>query len=168
MTWWLTGMLFATAGVVALAGAIAKKRAEQLKTQERLREEFCRHVEAILADPEASDNVASLMLYMATRETSRWFLWSFVLLAISGKLSDSADSTALKIYQEVPGHLRKDYVSAVIKFAIGVTYNNMLLGLLVRRLMFFGVSRRGGDGTESISPVAPILDEFSRGGMHPA
>jgi hypothetical protein len=165
---WLTGALVAAAGVIALAGAIAKWRTAQLETQERLREEFCRHVEMILNDPEAPDSVASLMLFMAAKETSKWFLWSFVVTAISGKLSDSANSAALRIYREIPSHLRTDYVGAIVTFSLGITYNNIILGPLVRRLIFFSVSRRGGDGAESISPVAPMLDDFSKTGMSPA
>ena len=163
---WLTLALFAAAGLIALAGVAAKWRAVQLKIQERLREEFCRHVETILSDPETPDEVANLMIYMAKKETSRWFLWSFVGSAIAGKLSNSADSKALRIYREMPPHLRKDYSGAVVTFAIGITYNNMALGWLVRRLMLFGLSTRGGDGAESISPAAPMLDDFS--GMSPA
>jgi hypothetical protein len=165
---WLTLALFAAAGLIALAGAAAKLRVRQLQTQERLREGFCRHVETMLNDPETPDNVANMMLFMATKETSKSFLWEFIAMAISGKLSDSADSKALRIYREMPSHLRRDYVGAIIAFAFGITYNNILLGLLVRRLIFFSVSQRGGDGAESISPVAPMLDDFSRTGMSPA
>jgi hypothetical protein len=73
---------------------------------------------------------------LAKRETSKSFLWSFVTSAITGRLSDSTGSAAVKIFQTVPRHLRDDYVGAIVAFAIGITYNNILLGPLVRRLMF--------------------------------
>jgi hypothetical protein len=88
---WLTLALFAAAGLIALAGAVAKWRVRQLQTQERLREEFCKHVETMLNDQETPDNVANMMLFMAKKETNKWFLWSFIVMAISGKLSNEGD-----------------------------------------------------------------------------
>jgi hypothetical protein len=163
MMWWLTGTLIATACLVALAGIIAKKRTEQLRTQEKCREEFYGYAERLLSDPETPDGVEQLILSMARSEESRSFLWGFVVSAISGKLADSTDSAALRMYRELPPHLRSDFVGAIIAFFLGITNNNMLLGPLARRLMFFSVPRRGGGDIGPISPVGPMLDEFSRG-----
>jgi hypothetical protein len=158
---WITGGLISAALLLALIGGIAKRRAEQLRIQEKLRDAFREYAEHLLSDPETRDNVVRLIMTMAKKETSRSFLWSFVGAAIAGRLSDSAGSTAFRMYQDIPDYLKSDYIRALVTFAIGITYNNILLGPLVRRLMFFSVPRQGGTDTSSISPVAPMLEEFS-------
>jgi|SRR5437588_4313010 len=158
---WLTYSLFATAFLIAIAGITAKIRAQQLKKQETCREQFLKCAERLLDDPETPDKVEGLIMALARNETSRLFLWSFFLSAMAGKLVDSTGSTAVKIFDSVPPHLRDDYICAIVTSAIGLTYNNLVLGWLVRRFMFFSVPRQGGKDIGPISPVGPMLDGFS-------
>jgi len=159
---WVTYSLFATAFFIAIVGMVAKVRAQQLKTQEKCREEFLSYAEHLLDDPETPDDVERLIMALVKNEASRLFLWSFVFSAVTGRLVDSTGSISVKMFHSVPVHLRDDYVGAIVTSAIGVTYNNLCLGWLVRRFMFFSVPRQGGDDIGPISPVGPMLDEFSR------
>jgi hypothetical protein len=56
------------------------------------------------------------------------------------------------------------WVSAI--FAL--TFNNMILGIFIRRLMLYSVPRRTNGDFDSATPVAPMVDVFARNGVRTA
>jgi hypothetical protein len=165
---WLAGTLIAAACLVEFTAILVKIRVRQLHGQEVCREEFGRYAERLRAEPDTPDRVIKLIHLMVRYEASRRFLWSFVIGVARGKLGDQSRSTMRDIFNEMPSHSQADYIGLLISFIFGLTFNNFILGPIVRRFMLYSVPTRNNDDIGTVSPVGPIIDEFSRRGASPA
>jgi hypothetical protein len=164
---WLTATLIVVACLIEIVAVIAKIRARQLRTQEACREAFYRYADHLISDPETPEEVLRLINMMLTRAiTSRTFLWVFVIDLAKGKIHRR--SSTLETYKKVPPHLRADYVGALISFIFSLTYNNILLGALVRRFILYSIPNTNDGDIGSVTPLGPMIDGFSRHGPRAA
>jgi hypothetical protein len=68
-------------------------------------------------------------------------------------------------YKSLAPHLRKDLISAMVSAIFALTYNNMLLGFVIRRLMLHNVPSKANGDISAVMPAASMADELSRSGM---
>jgi hypothetical protein len=62
----------------------------------------------------------------------------------------------------MPTHLREDLIRVWVSAVFALTYNNMVLGTIIRRLMLYSIPRPANGDLDSAMPVAPMVDEFAR------
>lgn len=157
--------IFGAAVIIGLAAAVARIRSKQLDDQAICRDEFFAAAERLVADPETPEKTIDEIDRLAHVLTSRTIMWYFAKRAVAGKLRGSA--SLRDEYLSVPPHLRHDLVIAWVSAIYLLTFNNMLLGEAIRRLMLYSVPRRTND-FDSATPVGPMVDEFARRGAHSA
>jgi hypothetical protein len=164
MEWTLA--LFGAAAVVWLIGEGARIRSKQLDDQTICRDEFFSAAERLIGDPETPEKVVNEVDRLAHILTSRTLLWGVVWCALTGRLRSSDNARAE--YLSMPVHLRKDLVMAWVSAIFALTFNNMILGIFIRRLMLYSVPRRTNGDFDSATPVAPMVDVFARNGVRTA
>jgi hypothetical protein len=162
----LTLTIFGAAVVIILIGEAARIRSKQLDDQTVCRDEFFAATERLVADPETPEKIIQEMDRLAHVLTSRTILWGFVSRALTGRLRGTGSSR--EEYLAMPAHLRKDLVMAWVSAIFALTFNNMVLGAFIRRLMLYSVPRRVDGDFDSATPVAPMVAEFARDGVHSA
>src|SRR6266446_1026022 len=158
---WLAAALIIAACLIEIVGMMAKIRASQLRRQEACRDAFYRYSEHLAADPETPEEVLRLIKLLLSQVTSRIFLWSFFLDLAMGKIR-TRQSDSLKIFEKIPPHLRADYVGLLVSFIFGLTYNNLLLGAIVRRFILYSIPHTNDGDIGPVSPLGPMIDGFSR------
>ena len=163
---WLTAALIVVACLVEIVGAIAKIRVRQLRAQEACRDAFYRYADHLISDPETPEEVLRLINMMLSQVTSRTFLWGFLMNLAKGEVHRR--SPTLEIYKKVPPHLRADYVGSLVSFIFSLTFNNILLGVLVRRFILYSIPNTNDGDIGSVTPLGPMIDVFSRHGPRAA
>jgi hypothetical protein len=160
--------ILGAAAVVGIVGEAARIRSKQLDNQAVCREEFFATAERLIADPERPDHIILDLGNLARVLTSRTALWSFVARALRGRLRNPNPANLRKHYYSVPHYLRTDFVMALVSAIYALTFNNMVLGPLIRRLMLYSVPRRSNGDIDDAGPVGPMVDEFSHNGARAA
>ncbi len=158
-------MMLSAAIIIGLVGAMARIRSRQLDDQAVCRDEFFAAAERLITDPETPEKTVDEIDRLAHRLTSRTMMWAFMMRALMGKLRTSG--SLRDEYSATPTYLRHDLVTAWVSAIYFLTFNNMLLGLLIRRLMLYSVPRRTDD-LDAATPVGPMVDELARQGIHSA
>ena len=151
--------IFGVTFAVFLIGLIAGFRAVQLERQAACRDEFFAAAGRLIADPETPEKTIHALDRLAHALTSRTLLWGFVAHALTGRLRNS--DTLRKEFFTVPDHLRADLVKMWVSAIFALTFNNLLLGALIRRLMLYSVPRQSDGDFASVTPVIPMVDEFA-------
>jgi hypothetical protein len=159
---WLTAALIVVACLVEIVGAIAKIRVRQLRAQEACRDAFYRYADHLISDPETPEEVLKLINTMLSQVMSRAFLWMFLRDLATRKIHRR--SSTVEIFKKVPPHLRADFVGVIISFIFSLTYNNILLGELVRRFILYSIPNTNDGDIGSVRPLGPMIDGFSRHG----
>src|ERR1700730_12448980 len=160
---WLTAALILTACLIEIIGTMAKIRTRQLRQQEACRDAMYRYADHLIADSETPEEVLRLIEMLLSQVTSRAFLWSFLMDLAKGKIRGRRSST-LEIFKKIPPHLRADYVGLLVSFIFSLTYNNILLGAIVRRLILYSIPNTNDGDIGPVAPLGPMIDEFSRHG----
>ena len=160
---WLTAALIVAACLIEIVGAIAKIRTGQLRRQEACRDAFYRYADHLTVDPETPEEVLRLIKILLSQVTSRAFLWSFLMDLAKGKIG-SRQSDSLEVFKKIPPHWRADYVGLLVSFIFSLTYNNLLLGAIVRRFILYSIPNTNDGDIGPVAPLGPMIDEFSRHG----
>jgi hypothetical protein len=159
---WLTAVLIIVACIIECVGILAKTRLNQLRQQEACRNAFYGYVERLLSDPDTPEEVVEMINWSFAQATSHTFLWSFLIALGTGRIKGRR-SHSLEVFKKIPDHLRADYVGLLVSFIFSLTYNNMLLGALVRRFILYSIPDTNSGDIGPVSPLGPMVDEFSRG-----
>jgi hypothetical protein len=162
---WLVASLIVAACIIELAGISAKARVRQLRHQEACREAFYKFAEILVNDPETPERVVTLVRLLSRSVVSRTFLWSFMTLLLAGKIR-RRQWDSLEIYKELPQHLRSDYVGLLVSFVFALTYNNFVLGEIIRRSILYSIPDNNDEDIGRVSPLGPMIDAFSRSHVH--
>ena len=160
----LTLTIFGAAVVIILIGEAARIRSKQLSDQTVCRDGVFAATGRLVADPETPEKIIQEIERLARVLTSRTILWGFVRRALTGRVRGSG--SAREEYLAMPPHLRQDLVMAWVSAIFALTFNNMILGAFIRRLMLYSVPRRANGDFDSATPVAPMVSEFARDGVH--
>jgi|SRR5579864_1331756 len=131
LTYWLIWAACFIAGV----GLLAKIRLRQLRSQEACREAFYGFAEKLTIDPETPGQVIDIIKMLLGWITSRTFLWNFVIALMMGRVRRRRWDS-LEIYNQIPIHLRADYIGLLVSFVFSLTNNNIFVGAIVRRFLF--------------------------------
>src|SRR5271165_305333 len=158
---WLSASLIVAACLIESIGILAKVRTNQLRQQETCRDAFYRYADRLTADPETPEEVIKLIYWLLPQVTSRAFLWSFLINLAKGKVRGRR-SDSLEMIKKVPEHLRPDYVGLLVSFIFGLTYNNMVLGWLIRRFILYSIPHTNSGDIGPVTPLCPMVDGFSR------
>jgi len=153
--------ILVAAAVVGIVGEVARIRSRQLDNQALCRDEFFAAAGRLIADPETPDHIISDLDKLARVLTSRTVLWSFVTRALQGRLRNPNPANLRKDYYSVPQYLRADFLMTLVSAIYAVTFNNMVLGTLIRRLMLYSVPRRSNGDIDDAGPVGPMVDELA-------
>jgi hypothetical protein len=112
-------------------------------------------------DPETPEEVITCVKWLLPQATSHLILWSFLLKLARGRVRGRR-SDSLEVIRKLPDHLRGDYVGLLVSFIFALTYNNMMLGSLVRRFMLYSIPDTNTGDIGPVSPLGPMIDGFSR------
>jgi hypothetical protein len=158
---WLAASMIVAACLIEIVGVVAKVRVGQLRRQEACRDAFYRYSDRLAADPETPGEVLRLVKLLVSQVTSRAFLWAFLMDLAMGKIR-TRQSYSLEIFKKIPEHLRADYIGLLVSFIFGLTYNNFLLGAIVRRFILYSIPNTNDGDIGPVSPLGPMIDGFSR------
>jgi hypothetical protein len=158
--------IFVAAAVVVIVAEAARIRSQQLDDQDACRKMFFDAAERLIADPETPEKVITEVDQLAHGMTSRTAMWRFVWRALTGRVTNSQQ--ARQEYFSVPEHLRRELVTLWVSAIFAATFNNMILGIFIRRLVLFSVPQRTDGDFSSATPVTPMVDEFARGKLRSA
>ena len=151
-----TMAIFGAVAVLGVIAEMARMRSQQLDAQNAFREMFFKAAERLIADPETPEKIVNEADRLARKLTSRTAMWRFVWRALTRQIPSS--EKARQEYFSVTEHLRSDLVTLWVSAAFLATFNNLILGALIRRLVLFSVPQRTDGDFNSAAPVAPMVD----------
>lgn len=161
----LTAWLIVVACLVEVVGYLAKVRVRQLQAQEACREAFYRFAENLASDPETPEPVVDIIKLLPKWVTSKVFWWRFIIALLLRRVRRQRWDS-LEIYNQIPYHLRSDYVGLLVSFVFALTYNNLVIGEIARRLFLYSIPDDNDADIGRVSPLGPMIDEFSHHHVH--
>jgi|GEM_PF-2631375 len=157
---------------ILFAGWFAKARTAQLKAKSEFLDKFYHSAEALMKEGDTPDAVLALVSRMSDCLDSRRLVWSV--------FSDLLRGRTRAFYQEHQGDLfkslheqisvmrpemQKHFYVTLIASLMAITYNNLFLGAVLRRVMFFDliVAERSRDQQPSSRTEHLVVRFFGPG-----
>jgi hypothetical protein len=153
-----TLVILGAAALLSAVGALARIRSRQLNGQNACRDSFFEAAEYLVADEETPERVVQWVKRMSVKLTSRTILWKALYNVFIGNVP-KGDPFA-KEWKSLPPHLKKYFVEVVVSSIFAVTYNNLVLGTVVRRLMLYSISSKTDGDIDVARPAAIMADEL--------
>ncbi len=162
----------AALATLAVVGWLAKVRTRQMQKRVVHRQEFFAAAYHLIDDPRTPAEIIGLIREFSAVLDSRRLLWRFLFDLVSGRLRSlfiDPPTAAQRVFdqlQAMPRPLQDVFATAAVNFALAMTYNNVLIGTLIRRVIFVAVTRSSrsghtGDGTTAL--VTDVLYHAPRG-----
>lgn len=133
-------------------------RVADLRMARKHRDRFFRVVEQLVADPRTPEPLAQVLLLMAAGMTRR--ILPYLMLIGYGRRSGTED-LVLRI-DELPQELRPPVIGAILDAVCVLTYQNVLIGPLVRRRLCLDDNRSKKDNgtTPKVERLAGTVARF--------
>lgn len=139
-------ILIALALSVRLTGKIAKVRARDLELQSKMLDKLYGLCAALIDDERVGDDVARFARFLAASALRRGMAWKFVCALAFRAASQQPNSEAANILAQVnrlPDDAKEKIQQAVVYQLICLTFNHLVLGRLMRRMILWAVNTSG-------------------------
>lgn len=138
-----------------------KARHKQLEASSSAMDSFYKSAEALVNDDRTPEEVIDLAGTISTRLRTRKFVWKVFARLLTRKFDDPKVKGEVKKLFEVvfamPPELQKHFHTMIISSVFIVSYNNFILGTVLRRVIMFGVELKARTQEQQESHRAEFL-----------
>lgn len=129
-------------------------RTKHMRLAAPILEEFHELSIKLMGDREVPEYVAELLHALNKDVLNHSFIRSIFKLAFSGKLrvikEEYSKSDFAKAYKTMPKEQQKGFDKVTFLYFLAATYNNMILGTIIRRLVLWAVTANDKDASVAV------------------
>lgn len=160
-------MLYIAIALLIFSGAFywaskaVLRRSDRIHTASTYRNDFLNAAHGLVRDERVPHEVAHFAFFMAERLYSTNVLRAIVWQLLTNHHPSRIASDFFAKVQKMPPELQGLFVKAVVLFGISVTYNNLFLGYIFRRLFWVSVQNASRTTLED-NRVRVLTDDLAQ------
>ncbi|MBW8876134.1 MAG: hypothetical protein JF614_14305 [Acidobacteria bacterium] len=143
--------------VLFVLGRMAGVRVRQLQRSQEVRSEFYRSAMILVEDERTPEAYVGLLGSLSRALVDKRLSWIALWHLVSGKRNLAPRERDLTFLHPLPADLRKVWDHITGCFVLAVTFNNFLIGAIVRRLFLWLANGRNDEG-DSRRATAVVQD----------
>lgn len=146
--------------VFALCAWVIRRRSDRTEMASKFRAEFLDSAHSLIRDERVPEEVARFSMALANLLLSPWPLRLIAWQLLFGN-RNSKPAVFMQTVEKMPAELQTLFVKAVVLFGVAVTYNNVVLGFVFRRIFWVLSNSTVPKTTIADTRVRAIANDFS-------